>query len=287
MNRNVILNSKEKNIETAYRVNWQNMQTWESFPDRVYIGHETCENLLPPKETALEVIKYYTNLGCKVTLVTPFLTPSGITKAIHCIEYLSGFIESLEVVCSDWGLLDFLSYKKIGEPIAGRLLAGQSLDPRIARMFNTNENTNYKRILTHLDRTKCELQYESITEELKLHYQTSAINKTEVAEYLTEKGIRRCELNNIPQGISLLSNKMKYTLYFPDVLISVMRQCPGAGENFNIHKKCRHHCNENENVTWHNDSMPYEFFRSDNGLYYNQTKLPENLQSIPVDRIVY
>jgi hypothetical protein len=287
MNRDVILNNKEKNIETAFRVNWQNLQTWEFFPDRVYIGHETCENLLPPKETALDAIKYYTNLDCKVTLVTPFLTPAGIAKAIPCIEYLSAFIESLEVVCSDWGLLDFLSQKKIGQPVVGRLLAGQSLDPRIAHMFNTNEHGNYKRILTHLDRTKCELQYELITEELKLHYQASAINKTGVPEYLTEMGISRYELNNIPQGISLLSNKIKYSLYYPDVLISLMRQCPGGGENFNNHKKCSHPCNENEKVTWHNDSMPYQFFRLNNGLYYNQTKLPENLQSISVDRIVY
>jgi hypothetical protein len=66
-----------------------------------------------------------------------------------------------------------------------------------------------------------------------------------------------------------------------------MRCCPGPGEDFNVSAPCRGKCSQQEVIPWKSSSFPVEIFRYCNGLYYHQQHLPSNLETLPIDRMVF
>lgn len=278
-----------KNIEYAYWYDWR--KKTENIPKdvRLYYGHETCEHLLPHQHTASEFAKYISDhRSSKLCLVTPFLTDAGIQKALKLIDCLLTVLYELEVICSDWGLLYYLSRHKIGTPVVGRLLAGQISDPRILRIVDDN-HTPEPRKIRHVNGHHCVLKRKMPSNALKQHYKSCSIDKHETISFLTDSGIHRCELNNVAQGIELNLSGYTYSLHVPEVLVSVMRRCPGDGENLNQEAVCP--CpgiNSNQKIVWwcHHD-LPVDLFRHDNALYYQWPELPANLDRLPIDRIVF
>jgi hypothetical protein len=251
--------------------------------DRLYFGHETCERLLPAPEAACDWARAAGDRGYALTLVTPFLTNTGIERARRLIGCLAAVDARFEVVCSDWGLLHVLASEKTAVPVLGRLLVARPADPRLARMFHPAAG----REVTHLDGTACRLEYRAPTAEAAHHYRGSRLDDPDLIAWLATLGVRRAEVDHTPHGLELHpAPGFAYSLHTPEVLLAAMRRCPGTGEDLSA----RHACPPGECATnpvpWIAPGFPVPLTRRQNALYYASPGLPENLAALPIDRIV-
>ncbi len=261
------------------------------FPDaeRLYFGHETCEHLLPSPAVALSFLdRLGQGSGTKVSLVTPFLSPQGLKKTLALVELMRERLGELEVICSDWGLVHHLARHRLAEPVVGRLLVAQITDPCIGRFVDQHPSSQAARQVRHLDGTDCRLQAKLASDPLRSHYRSCWTDKPEALALLSHCGVRRCEISNVLQGIELTSQSgLRYSLHLPEVLVTLMRRCPGHGEDFARRAPCP--CEGGDagsTVRWLHAALPVELYRRDNALYYHWPTCPANLCDLPVDRIV-
>ncbi len=277
-------------IEQARWYDWR--RDGQDLPEagRIYYGHETCERLLPSRPKAMDFAnRVASRPGTKISLVTPFLTPKGLSRALALVRDLLDRLGELEVVCSDWGLLHCLGRHGLATPVLGRLLTAQITDPRIIRIMDPRHAVQPEKTIRHMDGTICILRSEPASAALQSHYRSCWVDKPEAIALLSRCGIGRCELSNAAQGIELDFAGLRYTLHVPDVLVTVMRLCPGDGEDFNKSPQCP--CPDvppgSGAVKWSHPTLAFDLFRRDNALYYQRTAYPDNLHTLPVDRIVY
>ena len=194
---------------------------------------------------------------------------------------------ALEVVCSDWGLLHVLTEHKLTTPVIGRVLTARPSDPRLLRMLNCKGHSGKIRTLIHLDGRRCRLRFQPPTEAQALQYRSCWIDKPAVISWLMARGICRAEVDNTGQGIELATVPgWSYSLHVPEVLVAVMRSCPGAGEDFAAGPACPSARCAQSPVAWSIAGFPAVLWRHQNALYYNWTRPPHELDSLPVDRIV-
>jgi hypothetical protein len=110
------------------------------------------------------------------------------------------------------------------------------------------------------------------------------LDRPEIIGWLMGKGVRRLELNNVPQGLELQGYPgWSFSLHLPEVLLSVMRPCPGEGEDFRSKAVCPR--GDGAPVSWDCHQLPASLIRRDNGLYYQNAIEPPNMSNT-VDRIV-
>ena len=96
--------------------------------DRIYVGAEFCERLLPSVAKLETVLSRSTKASLPLTLVTPYLTSAGMSRLSVLLRFLSRRgPEAMEVVCNDWGTLHLLGTRYRGrfQPVLGRLLMGR------------------------------------------------------------------------------------------------------------------------------------------------------------------
>jgi hypothetical protein len=270
-------------LEQAVWVDWRMPLSARLAPARVYFGHESCERLLPVAGAILGWAKSVLDRGAALTLVTPFLTNPGLDHARRLIDCLSAIDGGIEVVCSDWGLLDVLAREKAVTPVVGRLLAARPADPRLMRIFIGGR----ERTLTHLDGTLCRLKYRPPSAELARHYRGCWLDRPELISWFISRGVRRAEIDNTGHGIEIMGFPgWSYSLHTPEVLVAVMRRCPGTGEDFSAPSACpSSRCGEPA-VEWETPGFPAPLQRRQNALFYEWPRLPDNLESLPIDRIV-
>jgi hypothetical protein len=193
------------------------------------------------------------------------------------------------VVCSDWGLLHELGRYPGATIVLGRLLTAQVTDPRMLRILEHPHPGRALRQIAHVDGTRCALKARRASSGLQRHYRSCWVDKPQAIALLAQHGISRCELSNAAQGLELAFPGVRYTLHIPEVLVTVMRFCPGQGEDFNQKPRrcpCAGHPASGQAVPWFHATLPVELFRRDNALYYNWPAHPANLHGLPVDRIV-
>ena len=73
--------------------------------DRVYIGSNFCQNLLPKIKKIEEL---YESGISKITLMTPLLTDSYLLKTMNLIENALKLKPELEVSANDLGVIDLI-----------------------------------------------------------------------------------------------------------------------------------------------------------------------------------
>jgi hypothetical protein len=277
-------------METARWLDWRCRNHRAGRVDRLYFGHETCHTALPGKDAAIRFIRRHRTNCRAFTFVTPFMTTAGLRTLQETLSGLSVELDALEVVCNDWGLLWQLT--RPGQPpvvpVAGRLLAPQFVDPRYQRILSPGDRSDPTPQVTHLDGTRCRLMRQRPTAALRAHLRSCPLGGRTMNRLLRSLGVRRGELNNPGHGLSLDRRPgFAYSLYVPDVLLSVMRFCPGPGEDFRA--PCdglSGFCRQKE-VPWHYKGFPVGLTRTGNALYYKNPRLPGNLEKLPIDRIVY
>ncbi|MDM8551218.1 hypothetical protein QUF72_14125 [Desulfobacterales bacterium HSG2] len=275
-------------MEKAVMIDWRKEICDEISSDRVYFGHETCEHILPCPQKACELAKMFADKGMEVTLITPFLTNKGFDNTCRLIDSLLGICSNPEVVCSDWGMLHYLCKNGICRPVIGRPLLAQHVDPRIKRMVKSKAQYGNTRQVMHVDGTSCLLKYKPPSSLLVGHLQQSWADKPSVISFFSKLNVRRCEISNIVQGLELAKHAgWSYSLHVPEVLVGIMRFCPGTGENFNLARVCDCKAHIQDKVVWHYPGFPTNLFRKENALYYSQHTMPKDLNSLPIDRIVH
>lgn len=103
--------------------------------DRVYLGSEFCQNLLPPAAAFRALAGTF---GGPLTLVTPLLSDSGLDAAAALVKAAAPAKGApLEVVVNDWGLLRLLRKNRRVRPVLGRLLMWEigGMDKRFLNAF--------------------------------------------------------------------------------------------------------------------------------------------------------
>ncbi|MCC6144012.1 MAG: hypothetical protein IT368_09415 [Candidatus Hydrogenedentes bacterium] len=274
-------------VERAIYVAWWAMPRPVIEANRIYFGHETCEHLLPSPRAAAELVAWAESAGMAVTLVTPFLGDGGVKLALKIIERILASCSALEVVFGDWGLLHELRRYPQVQPVLGRLLAVQPVDPRLARIFSENEPAT--RRAEHLDGTPCTIVREPASPLLKAHLQSAWLCRPDVQRLLqTSFRVERAEVSFPAQGLRLEAIEgWAFSLHADEALLSVMRTCPHSVAQFRTGGPCTlGGCEERETI-WHSDQFPAPVLRRGNALYV-QTRVTEAaVRSLPVDRLVW
>jgi hypothetical protein len=249
-----------ENCYYLYHTDLESINTLEC--KRVYIGHETCEKMIPSFTDMKPILMQMKERDIRLTLLLPFLSEKGLLAAKSLIDSLGNEMTELEVATSDWGLLHWLSQNRIAVPVAGRLLVRQWTDPRLYDI--------------------------TLSKDLNLHVSSSSLFKKKVIDFFHQLGIFRFEISNTSFELQLPDNeKSKFSLHVPYVPVAVMRWCLGPDLNFNTSEnKCLNSFCTGTFQRWETEIDGTSFFRIDNGLYFKQDCGPHNIIHSSMDRIV-
>lgn len=257
-------------MQIAY---WPDSLT-ESVPrdaQRIYLGDEACISRIPPLLEMIDAVHRLRDSGMQITLVTPFLTENDMHRIGEMIEAISESLSGYEVVCNDWGLLQWLSESRVAEPILGRLLVGQATDPRLAAFDLPERQLAHKRCVRHADGTRVELRYRRPTDALMTHLRGCSNAAPEVLSFLHGLGVRRLEVSNTLQGIYMTRDtRWNVTLHLPDVPIAIARHCWCDGGN-----------------QWLHATFPVALYQHDNMVFYRNDDKPLYIDALGIDRLVY
>jgi hypothetical protein len=245
------------------------LKYWTKKYIRLYYGNEFCQTLLPTKEDISNIIEFIEQNNTKLTFVTPFVTNEGIDKLRKIFDILSKSVPSSEIVVNDFGVLNMLNkHFNFSNLILGRLLNKQKRGPRI---------------LNFLDK---------ISQESLEHFRNNNTSASIYQDFLIKNKIQRIELDNLLHGILTKPSKLKKSLYIPYGYVTTTRYCLANGSKDKSKKEwitifpCKKECQDFEATLTHK-SMPTELYLKGNTQFFKNDKLPDNLESLGVDRIVH
>ena len=97
--------------------------------DRLYLGNEFCERLLPSQRTLQGAVQAAERVGIAVTLLTPLVADRRLGQLRRLLRVVPN---KTEVVVNDLGVLRLLCREFADlEPVAGRQLIKMIKDPRL------------------------------------------------------------------------------------------------------------------------------------------------------------
>lgn len=172
--------------------------------DRLYFGNETCPWRLPTRRELRLAYDAARGLDMAFTLVTPLLDDAALGRALALLEELDGLGPG-EVIVNDVGLLEEISRRGWeGEVGLGRLLTRQ------------RRGAGWKRPLPGEEGAADYLRRSSLESEKM------------VAWMGTRYGVRRFEIDDLPQGVRVgdLPGDVRLSLYRPFAILTVTRLCP-------------------------------------------------------------
>ena len=246
----------------------ENLKYSNSKYTRLYFGNEFCQRLIPRLEDIRLIADFISKHQMKFSFVTPYVTNDGIFTLRPLLEYVIKNFPEAEIVVNDWGVLRLLR-REFNYPVLalGRLLTKQKRGPM---------NKNLKN---------------RVPQEMLQHFQESNIDVPILSDFLVNHGIRRVELDNLLQGISRESHGLRASLYFPFAYVTTTRFCITAssetGRKFlrnmpPCNKECQKYI-----FSLRHRSMPTDLFLKGNTQFFENKHLPDNLNELNVDRIVY
>lgn len=238
---------------------------------RIYFGNEFCERLLPSVGELKEILDFTLKNEIKFTFVTPYVTNKGLKSLSSLFTFLAKENPGCEVVFNDYGVLRVL-LNRYGElkPVMGRLLNKMKRGPRLMNLIDALPETTVK------------------------YFRGSSLDTQSFRNFLVKHKIRRVELDNLLQGIELNLSKLEISasLYFPYAYVTTTRACLAI--NCDVHGQedvvgifpCKKEC---QRYTFYLKSriMPTFLIRKGNTIFFKNDRIPENLEEIGVDRIVY
>jgi hypothetical protein len=249
----------------------EELQPFDPSFEQVYLGGEFCQWQLPSARDLHSTLELSEKHGVGFTLVTPFLSDTGVSRARKLLDMLD---EGSEVVFNDWGLLPSITERRL-EPVLGRLLVKVRRDPRIGAADLANED-------------------------MAAYLRSSNLSQPTFLAFLKSHGIGRAELDNVQQGWDLdLPPEIRTSLYYPFVHASVTRRCSllhgdAGAAGGRMDGSCVKHC---KHVVYRS-SIPVHVAggeeRSDQylhgaALYFENRDIPEpsQLESWGTDRMVH
>jgi hypothetical protein len=258
-------------MEIAHWLQEESLEAISADATRFYVGHESCADRFPQTDILARSVRDLVARGKGVTLVIPPLTESDLCRIYVEVERAVKIAGNCEVVCNDWGVLQWLAESALAEPVAGRLLSGQATDPRLDGFDSPALQEAHERSVIHADGTIVDLHYRRPSHSLMKRLRGCPIATRDVLRFLQDFGVRRFEISNILQGISPASLEgWGLSLHIPRVPVAISRYpWKEAG------RKWLHH------------SFQVELLHEDNMVFYLNSHLPEDLEALGVDRLVY
>ena len=242
---------------------------------RLYFGNEFCQNLLPTRATLEKVLSEIKDRGLGFTLVTPFVTDSGMARIQRLLTFLSRSLDDHEVVVNDLGVLHMIN-RELGADRPALLLGRcQTKLKRGPRLVNV----------------KGELPAAAWD-----HFQRTNIDTPFFTEFLARMGVSRVELDNPLQGVnrdSLAEEiKLKGSLYYPYVYVSTTRYCQFVDlededrSPRKIDPECKKECSPFL-LSLKSRQMNEDLLLAGNTVFYRNDRLPENNHPTIYDRVVF
>ena len=211
-------------METAFWISWQDIGNRDLPEGRIYLGDEACEKRLPPAADMEDHIRSLVSSGHPVTLVTPWISESGLRGMDDLLTRLAKPPVPIELVVNDWGVLQSIKPYKYLTPVIGRLLCGQSSDPRLADGENEDYQKRFEKTIYDRHGTPGRLKYHPPSQLFTCHIQSPAIIHPHVLAYLAGLNISRIEVSHLRQGLHLeLPKGWQASLVTPQVLVSLKR----------------------------------------------------------------
>jgi len=262
---------------------------------RVYFGNEFCERLIPSCEDLVKVMLFVRKKGFAFSLVTPYVTDTGLGKIKLLLRRLHKEKMPCEIIVNDWGVLHAVSRQYPSfSPVLGRLLTKQKRCPTLINLFKRET-----RAMLAKDPENPELRFlvfqKKLPPEVDQYYKSSNVSSVPVIhDFLISRGITRIELDNLGQGLmlELPRGKIAASVYFPYAYISTTFYCLSAGcdekkQSFLRRKPCRRQC-QSYIFKLRHKAMPKVIYLKGNTQFYKNTHLPlRSLADSGVDRIVY
>ena len=238
---------------------------------RVYFGTEFCEHLIPTWNKIQEVIDFCKTSHLDFSFVTPLVTDKGIELIENIFDKLNQEPKinnkNYEVIINDYGVI--LSIQRFANlmPVIGRLLSKQKRDPRI------------------------------VTLQSNLHTENSDLGHSQFSQpflsYLEKKNVRRIEVDNLLQGISddFTSCSFDVSVYYPFTYLTTTRLClfnqRHDYEVKDVIPCAKRECQNQGVFELTNSHFSVPILLKGNTQFFENTKLPENLEKRGINRIVY
>jgi hypothetical protein len=231
---------------------------------------EFCERLLPSPAQLTKAINFILKKEKNFTLVTPFVTGSGLKKLEKLMLLLSEAFPASEIVFNDWGVFHLLREKGFPfKPVLGRLLNKMKRGPRIIPVQDMIPQTSSD------------------------YFMTPGLTIPAIQHFLLDRGIKRLEFDNLLQGLNLdgITKNLHLSLYLPFAYVTTTRFCFMASsqdtDDFTIGVlPCKKECRDFA-FTLHNPVMTTPLIRKGNTLFFSNENIPEqHLHSRRIDRIV-
>ncbi len=237
---------------------------------RVYFGAEFCERLIPGVDEALQVVRCARERSLALTLMTPYVTDTGLDRLARVFAAVRDTLLPVEVVFNDWGVYDLLrdQYPDF-VPVMGRLLNKTKRGPRIMNIL------------------------EKLPPDCRDYFESCVLSVKAACDFLKQRSVFRVEFDNQLQGVRLEQTDpaIKKSLYVPYVFVSTTRFCLAAGcddpqrtEFVGIGpcaRQCRDYLFQLDNPV-----MRVPLLRRGNAMFYVNDRLPDNLVEDRFDRIV-
>jgi len=264
--------------------------------ERLYFGDDFCMHLIPTPEQLRRACRLAREHGCGFTFVTPYVTTGALGRLRAALDLLAELEPAAEVSAADWGVLSMLNRDYAGlTRVLGRTLVRQKAGPRLGRMSG------------------------KIPDEAVRVFSGSNLGTDGFAKLVSQFGIARVELENLPQGLQLELDRGKdfeLSLHVPYVYTSTSRMCflrIFTEDDFALAdsgKACSKPCLDRaflmrtEFKPWPQRGNPlsyeqareteggppqaqFTFIYKGNAIYYEHSRLPENLADSGVSRIVH
>jgi len=247
-----------------------NLKYWNKEFSRLYFGMEFCERLIPSPSQLRKVLNFVQENDLDFTLVTSYVTNSGLKKVEKLILMLSELKPDSEIVFNDWGVFHLLRENDyLLKPILGRLLNKMKRGPRIVNIKDKIPPTS--------------LEY----------FKTPNLSIPEVQEFLIKNNIKRVEFDNLLQGINLngITSKLHISLYLPFAYITTTRFCLMTSITSSKEMKigvlpCKKECQQYA-FSLFNPVMTTPLVRKGNTIFFSNEKIPyELIRKKKIDRVV-
>ena len=264
------MNTDNTSELALYATNVAGLRHYDASFSRLYFGNEFCQHLIPPANDLAQALDFASEHSLAFTLVTPYVTDEGLRMLEPHLREVENRKPGSEVVFNDWGTFQVLTEGHPNlEPVMGRLLHKMKRGPRFMNLTDI------------------------LPESTVNYFRSCSLDVPLYRRFLLAWGIRRVELDNLLQGISLdFSNSgMSGSLYLPYAYVTTTRLCLAASCDVSGREKevgilpCQKECQKYTFQLRH-PVMPLPLIRKGNTIFFKNENMPEQIAERNINRIV-
>jgi len=196
--------------------------------DGLYFGAEFCEHLIPTRDDLSKISDEAGVKGWKIYLMTGAAAISIVPQYQRLLEYFVTLPMAAGVVFNDWGILEILRRDF------------PSLEPVMGRLLFKNKRFVYRSIHPDGDFSP-QMRSDILRSQIKAMRQVS-LSISEYRDFLDSFGIRRVDVDILPQGIDLKAcETLSVGAHLPLGYLTSGRTCPlwDKGDRYPIVEGCK------------------------------------------------